>query len=121
MPGLAARLLGGHVTRGAHDGTAGRLVRLIHFLGEAEVGDLQRTLRAQQDIGRLQVAMQHALLMGRGHGQGQRPGPLSRQGRRLRLAAEPISQVAAGAELQRKVGLALVLADFVNLHDVGVL
>src|SRR5262249_4149502 len=39
---LAGGLLRRHVTGGAHDGTAGRLRRVVvHSLGQAEVGDLR--------------------------------------------------------------------------------
>src|SRR5262245_50487081 len=41
--------------------------------------------------------------------------------RRQRRALEPARQAAAAAELQREVGQAVVLADFVDLDDVGVL
>jgi hypothetical protein len=48
------------------------LADVVEFLGQAEVGDLGRAVVEQQDIGRLEIAVNDALLMGRVHAAGQR-------------------------------------------------
>ncbi len=52
---------------------------------------------------------------------GQRLDELGRLTGRLRRAVQLLVEAAAAHELQRDVGLALVLADLEDLHDVGVL
>ena len=75
----------------------------------------------QQDVGRLQVAMDDALAVGLGdaarHGFDQLGGPLRRPGR----AVETPVQAAAVDVLQLEERQAVGLADVVDLHDVGVL
>ena len=65
VPALPARLLGGHVAGRAHD-LAGLGVAVVRVdpLGQAEVGDLGRAVRGEQDVGRLQVAVDDAGLVG---------------------------------------------------------
>ena len=66
--------------------------------------------------------MDDAALVGGVHGPGQR---LDQRGRLARAAAASpsslLGQAAAVHELQREEGLAVVLADLVDLDDVGVL
>ena len=68
-----ARLLGGHVLRraGPRPGL-GHLAAGVHALGQAEVGDMGLAVTIDQDVLGLQVAMQHAALMGMVHGAGNR-------------------------------------------------
>ena len=59
---LSAGLLGAHVMRGAPDRSG-----FVHRLGhgrEAEVGELGLIERREQDVGRLDVAMDHPLMVG---------------------------------------------------------
>src|SRR5262249_6197292 len=71
-PGTDVRLFGAHVLRRAHDRTDqrfGGLVgqRLLDRLGDAEVDDLRERLALvprDQDVGRLDVAVDDALLVG---------------------------------------------------------
>ena len=65
--------------------------------------------------------MHNPRLVGDMHGSGQRFDHLGRLLGRQRRAVQFVGQAAAGAELQREVGMAFVLADLVNLHDVRVL
>lgn len=61
---LARRLLGRHVVRAAHHCERLREVGLFfHQLGEAEIREHRLALRIQQDVPRLDVAMQNPALM----------------------------------------------------------
>ena len=95
---------------------------LVELLGQAEVGDLGRAVRGQQHVGRLQVAVDDALLVGRLHGPGQR---LDQAGRLARAAAACRracwSRLPPAQNSSEKKGKPVVLADLVDLHDVGVL
>ena len=79
--------------------------------------------RRQQDVGRLEVAVDDAAAGGRACMA--RASVSTRAGRalarRLRRAGELLRQAAAVDELQGEEGPAVVLADLVDLHDVGVL
>ena len=75
----------------------------------------------EQHVGRLQVAVDDAALVGVVHGAGQRLDQGGGVARRLRRAVELLLQAAAVEIFQREIRLAVVLADLVNLHDVGVL
>ena len=65
--------------------------------------------------------MNDVLLVRRLHRPRQRLHQRRRFLRRQRRAVELLLQAAAAAELQREERLALVLADLVDLHDVGML
>ena len=63
--GLARGLLGRHVGRSAqHAAGEGHALLPLDSLGQAEVGDVRVALVIQEDIGRLQVAMEDAALVG---------------------------------------------------------
>src|SRR5437763_1334845 len=67
----------------------------VAALGEAEVGDLGRALRREQDVGGLEIAVDDALVVGSLHGAGdlfEKGGSLLR---RLRLAVDLPRQAAA--------------------------
>ena len=72
-----------------------------------------------KDVGRLQVAMDDAVLVGVVDGAGDRFEESGRLARRLRLAHQLRPQRSAFDQLQRQIGFAVVFDDFVNLHDVG--
>jgi hypothetical protein len=60
----AGRLLRRHVRRRADDGPRLRLARAsTDALGQAEVGDVRLAVFVEQDVGRLQVAVQDAALV----------------------------------------------------------
>ena len=78
---LAARLLGRHVARRAEHGALARRVGIAcrHLAADfvaavaldacqAPVDDHGLTERAEQDVGRLEIAMHHASLVGMGNG-----------------------------------------------------
>ena len=76
----------------------------------------------EQDVGRLEVAVDDALLVGGVHGPGQRldqRGGLGRAAAACRPAAA--ARLPPVDELQREERQAVVLADLVDLDDVGVL
>ena len=89
-------------------------------LGQAEVGDVRVAVGVEQDVGRLEVAVQDAALVGvvdrPGDGR-QQAAAASRAGRRARPDAS--GQAAALDQLHAEVVLALVLADLVDRDDVG--
>ncbi len=65
--------------------------------------------------------MDDAVTVGESHRAGQQPRQLGRFRRRLRLAGDLLGQTAAVHVLQRQEGKSLLLADGVDLDDVGVL
>jgi hypothetical protein len=89
-----------------------------HF-GQSEVADLGRAVGGQQDVGRLEVAVQHPLVMRRLHRPRQRLDQPGRLRRRQRCAVQLPVQRAARAQFQREEGPTVVFADLVDLHDVG--
>ena len=98
----------------------GQLAVALDPLGQAEVGDVRLALLVDQDVGRLEVAVQDAPLVGVVHRLG-RLGHQPRRGPRVvAVAVEPAGQAAAGDQLHAEVALAVVLADLVDRHDVGV-
>ena len=122
-------MLGGHVAGRADDrarlGERGR--RALEALGQSEIGDerdqlLERRIgpAGKEDVGRLQVAVEDAALVG------VVDGPCDRRHqpcRGARISAESLDlrgQVAAVDELHAEVVVAVVLADFVDRHDVRV-
>ncbi len=137
----ALGLLGGHVAGRAEDRAGLRLDEVAgQVLGQPEVGDLRRAEGAgsgrplgvdrvgrpalarggQQDVDRLQVAVDDAVLVGVVDGAGQGADQVGGRPRRLRRAVQLAVEAAAVHVLQREVGAAFRLADLVNLDDAGV-
>ncbi len=117
---LAARLLGGHVLRRAGDGTALGQAGVIDGAGQAEVGDLD-TLDAvfEQDVGRLDVAVDQPL----GVGRGQPGGRLETDAQDLldlqRAAlVETLLERDAGNVFHHQVGPLARPLDGVNVNDM---
>ena len=75
----------------------------------------------QEDVRRLQVPVDDAFAVRHVDGTGQGLDERGRLARRPGLAIEPVRQAAALDPLQGQEGPALVAADLVDLHDVGVL
>jgi len=85
-------------------------------LGQAEVADARHALHqvgaavaGEEDVRRLQVAVDDASAVGVGHGAGQRLDESGGVGRRLRDALELLRQGAAVSEFKHQGGAALVL------------
>src|SRR5437764_689675 len=72
--------------------------------GQAEVADLGRAVLCQQDITRLEVAMDDPFLVGVLHGAGQGADQGGGPARLPRGAVEVGRQTAAGTELEGEVG-----------------
>jgi len=120
--GLALGLLGGHVAGRAHDRVGPRQAAVRgQRLGQAEIGELGRAVGCQQNVARLQVAVDNAQTVCLGDAARERFDQLGRLPRRPGLAAQPPVQTAAGDVLQLEERQAVGLADVVDLHDIGVL
>ena len=84
---LARRLLGRHVAGRADDGGGRRQIPLARQpLGQAEVGHVRLAGAVEQDVGRLEVAVEDAALVGVVHGAGDGRQQL---GRGPRIIGEP--------------------------------
>ncbi len=109
-----------HVAGCAHDHLGDGLALLIEFLGQTEVCHPRRTILGEQHVGRLQVAVDDALLVGHVHGPGDLLDQVGRLPRRQQLDLQLARQAPAGAVLQAEVRQALILADLVDLDNVRV-
>ena len=101
---LAAGLLRRHVAGRPHDlARAGQPAVALHLLGQAEVGDPRVAVLVEQDVGRLQVAVNHAALVGILDGLGDAwrisaaasrggSGPSARRWERLCPSTKPIEK-----------------------------
>jgi hypothetical protein len=78
-------------------------------------------LRVNQHVRRLEVPMQDPPLMRVVNGPGDAPHIIGRQPGRQRLLPCPLRQAPAIHEVHREIRLALVLAHFMDGHDVRVL
>ena len=118
---VAAGLLGRHVAGRAQHIACLRLVGVrVQQLRQAEVGHLRRSVRREQHVGRLDVAMDDAGVVCGLDRQGQRPHQRRRLARAERAVFHPPGQGAAVQQLHRDEWLAVFLAGVENLDDVGV-
>ena len=117
---LAPGLLGGHVLRRAGDDAALRQAGVVDRAGQAEVGDLDPLDAVlQQDVGRLDVAVDQPLGVGRGQPGGRlHADPQDRREVQRRGAVEPVLERAARDELHDQVGQPVRLVDGVDGDDV---
>ena len=95
---------------------------LVRFqaLGQAEVRDLGDAVGAEEDVGRFEVAVEDAGLMGRLHRQDERDHPLGRLLGWQHLPHQATDQATSFQQLECHVRGAVVLADVVDLEDIGV-
>jgi hypothetical protein len=115
-------LLGRHVAWRSHWGAAlGQLRAANEAPGQPEIGNLGRAVASQQDVGRLQVAMNDPALVRHLHGLGQRGQERGRLAGRLGRARQLLGQAAPLDKLHGKVRPAFDVARVVHLHDVRVL
>ncbi len=113
-------LLGRHVPRRAGDDAPLLAARLLLVESEAEVHEHGRAAGREDDVPRLDVAVddEPGMRLGQGVGHGGRnPGRL-RPGRAI--VREPPAQVGAVEVIGDDIHLALVHADVVHGHDAGV-
>ena len=97
------------------------LVLLFQPFGQAEVGDFRHVVLGQQDVGRLEIAVQDAALMGGMDSLADLQHHACRFLRRLRGGGNLVLQVAPVDEFQGEKRTAVGLAGVVNLDDIGVL
>jgi hypothetical protein len=88
--------------------------------GQAKIRHLRRAVLGEQDIARLEVAMNDPALMRDVDGVGQRGNECGRLASRLWNPLAFLNQVAALNELHREVRPAVHVANVIDLHDVGV-
>ena len=117
---MALGLLGGQVggraqhRPGPGQGGGGRR------LDDAEIGHLHLPVRANQHVGRLDVAVHQPLGVGGGQGRGHLDGQLDGPaGRQPALAGQQLGQVLARHVLHHQIGLVGVGAAVEHRHDVG--
>ena len=119
---LAFGLLWGHVARRSHDGAgAGMPVVSIHFLSQAEVSHLGQVFLGEQNIGRLQVAVDDIQRMRMAHCPAQLLHQPCCELGILRLSFEAVVERSTLDKFQGHVGQPLVFPHIENTHDVGVL
>ncbi len=95
------------------------LALALNLLGQAEVGDSRVSVPVEQDIGRLEVAVNDPALVGVADGIGDACNQLGRLAGRQWPAGERLGKALALNEAHGEVVLASVLADFVDRHDPG--
>ena len=137
VDGLAARLLGRHVARRAHDhalartrqrgllarGQVDRVVLPLRRHGrelhQAEVEDLHQAVVGDHDVLGLEVAVHDAGRVGLGQPLGRLAGDVDRLQELERPAAHDVAQAAALHQLQHQVGPPLLPPESVDGDDVG--
>ena len=121
-------LLGSHVSRGSHDHSRtgelggvfsrpGQVFRGPSLACEAEVEELH-SVRSQEDVGGLEVAMDQPASVQRGKGGKRREGDGHGLGRGKGAALQTFREGVPLEELHRDVEGPLVLADLVELTNV---
>ena len=116
---LAGRLLGGDVLRTADDAAGLRELRAGEDLGDAEVGQLEDAVVADEDVRRLEIAMDDAVIVDMLEGRADLEGDVDRVA--PREAAAMLDQVVEPApldELHRVPVLSVFVAGVVELDDV---
>ncbi len=97
------------------------LGEILRGQGNAEVGDLDAAAAADHQVAGLDVAMNHALVVGRGKTQGGFVNDLRGLfGLELAIALEQRAQRFAVDEFHDEIRLAFILADEIDLDDVWI-
>ena len=121
MCGFAFGLFGRHVGGRAEDLAVHRHRHFARFAaGQAEVHEVRLAVAVDHDVGRLQVAMDDALLVGMVQRVGDLGAQLGRFAAGELLAGEPVAQRDAADEVADDVDDVAIAADFVDADDAGV-
>src|SRR5206468_3367959 len=88
---------------------------------QAKVGKMRFALLIQQNVSRLDVSMQNAVLMGVMHDARHLSYQFCRLPDRHRLAPDYFIELAAFDELHAEIARAIALADLVDWNDTGML
>ena len=117
--GGAGGLLGRHVVGSAGDESLLFAPRLHFVESEPEVDQHRFAVGGQEDVGRLDVAVDDLAGMRMGQGVGHRGG----DPRRLRpvraVVSQPVAEIGTVEEIGNKVDLSLVHADIMHRDDAG--
>ena len=119
---FAPRLLRRHVVgRAEHRACKGQFRVGVQQLGQAEVGDVRFVLCVEEDVRGLEIAVQHTVLVRKVNRLGHRPHTLRGTLRGEWSLAQPRTQAAARHEVHAVEVMPLVLTDFMDGHDAGML
>jgi hypothetical protein len=126
---LAAHLLGRHVADRAEDHARlrGRLLEDAAVIGfrtqfrDAEIEDLGAAIARQEDVVRLQIAMDDSLLVRRGQSVRDLQRGIDGAPRWQRTAFQPLAQRHAFEQLADDVRRPTLVADVVNRQQVGMI
>ena len=128
---LAARLFRRHVNRGAGDYTycgervfhrsfvAGPQPVVAQQLGQPEIQDFRLAARSEEDVGRLDIAMDDPLGVGSGERVGHMNGDIEEFVDIHGLAPDALLQALALQLFHDDEGMAVVVFDFVDGADAG--
>ncbi len=120
---LARQLFGCHVGHGAEQNAflGQSVVTPGGFLGEAEIEDFDPAFRGNHHVGRLQVPMDHAALVGGGQRLGQIGGEAEEVFGRQALVGDRLAERLAVDQLHGQKTDPVVFFDRVDGDDVGVI
>jgi hypothetical protein len=116
----AARLLGTHVRGRAHDARAAEGARALHHLRDAEVGEEGVAARVEEDVARLEIAVDDAARVRLVERLGHAADDAADLGEAERAARHAVEERAARHVAHHDERLFLVLAVVVDGDDVGV-
>ena len=113
-------LLGSHVGRRAEDGARfGQAAIVLDLLRQAEVAHMRFALLVKENVGRLEITVEDAALVGVVNSLGDRDHELRGVLRVGGVRRECPAQARTADQLHREITLAVVLSHLVDRHDVG--
>ena len=120
---IAACLLGGHVRRRAADlaGRPGRVEPGMPLQGHAEVNEARLAGLVDEDVVRLEVAVDDAAAVGQAQGAGPPSRAAGRLPRRQPAGADVLLQVAAAHEVHDEERMVLMEIEIVDAYQVGMI
>ncbi len=115
---IPSRLLGRHVVGRTHDlaGT-GQSAVILQLLRQTEISDARIAVPVEQDVGRLQVTVDHAAPVGILDGVGNAPSQPGGLSGRQRSVGQALGEAMSVDKTHRKVMLPLVLSHLENRDD----